>query len=563
MNVDATMTRAAPDSRFGGLQGLRGTLATAALFLLISAVFTWPAARLDPLDLVTRHFDLYVAVWLVEQAPDSFLRLITHASAWPAGESLTHCDSLLLLMVSWLLQGLLSGGTILALLTWLGPVINALAAEHCARRVLDVARPWSLLAGLAYGFSGIAATAVLEGHVYFLMAPWLPLLLTIAWTSPERGLPWGRGLLLGGCWSLSLLTSAYLGLCATLLLVVAAAARPRRVLRLLPGAALITLPVVAWYLWIFTLVPAQGLQPVSPALTLQQGAATLASLTGWTSQLDTTRHSLGAPLGFTVLWLLLLAPVVLRHRPGWKALALLALTAVMLCLGRELRLVHGGPGLPSPVALLTLLPGIEKLRFPIRFAWLYALCGGLVASAVLQAMARRLNPALLLPVLAVALVDVMVVVGLPLRARVALGEVPSAYLAAPLDAPILDVFGRSAGGEDEELAAWARSYSCYYQAHHHRPIYETCLATEVRSNRQRLETELQRLLLNPNAGHGAAADLLSREGAGAIAVHADFLLPTDRAALLRLLTEALGPPTADTSDGGERIVLFEVSQPPG
>ena len=555
--------RRAPDSLFGGLQGHGGTAAVAVLFLLISAVFTWPAARLDPLGLVTRHFDLYVAVWLVEQAPDSFLRLMSHASAWPAGESLTRCDSLLLLMVSWLLQGLLSGGTTLALITWLGPAINALAAEHCARRVLDVARPWSLLAGLAYGFSGIAATAVLEGHVYFLMAPWLPLLITIAWTSPERGFPWGRGLLLGGCWALSLLTSAYLGLCATLLLVVVVAARPRRVLRLLPSATLIALPVVAWYLWIFSLVPTQNLQQVDPALTLQQGAATLASLTGWTSRLDTTGHSLGAPLGLTVLWLLLLAPVVLRRRTGWKALALLALMAVLLCLGRELRLVHGGAGLPSPLALLLLVPGIEILRFPIRFAWLYALCGGLVASAVLQAMARRLNPAWLLPVLAMALVDVMLGVGLPLRTRVALGEVPSAYQAAPQDAPILDVFGRISGGEGEELSAWIRSYTCYYQAHHHRPIYETCVATEVRSPRQRLDAELKRLLLNPNAGPAAAADLLRQEGAGAVAVHADFLLPTDSADLLRLMTEALGPPTADSSDGGERVVLFEVSQPPG
>jgi len=553
-----------PNSPSNWLDGPRGTALVLAFFVAVATLFTWPAARLDPHTLVTRHFDLYVTVWLVEQAVEGLPRLLATGSAWPGGESLARVDSYLLLVVAWLGRGLLSGWLLTTLLTWLGPALNAWAAEHCARRVLRVQRPWSLLAGLAYGFSGIAATAVLEGHVYFLLAAWLPLLLTTAWGAPDRGLPWGRGLATGLWWSLALLSSAYFGVLATVLLLAVLAARPRQTVRLIPGAALVALPVVAWYLWVFSLSQQHATLEVKPELILSMGTATVANLSSWTAQLDTLRHSVGAPIGFTTLWLLLLAPLLLRGERGWRALAVLALLSLLLCFGRALRVDDLDPGLPSPVALLVGLPGVEMFRFPIRFAWLFQLCGGLVAAAALQALARRLPTAALLPVLALACIDGVLGTGLPFRAQRAIADIPSAYSAAPAGAPVLDCFGRSLDGSSGELEMWTRNLSCYYQAHHGRPILELCLRTEVESPREALDAALGHGLLDA-AASDEPADLrplraaLVDAGVGAVALHTDFYLPTDRQLMLAGLERLLGPPLADSSDGGERVVLFHVA----
>lgn len=555
-------TQQSPEQRW--LDGPRGTALVFTCFVVVATLFTWPAARLDPHTLVTRHFDLYVTVWLVEQATEGLPALLASGSAWPQGESLARVDSYLLMVLAWLGRGLLSGWLLTTLLTWLGPAFNAWAAEHCARRVLQVRRPWSMLAGLAYGFSGIAATAVLEGHVYFLLAAWLPLLLTAAWTGPTRGLPWGRGLLVGLLWSLSLLSSAYLGVLASVLLLTVLAARPGRALRLIPGAALTALPVAAWYLWVFSMNRQHATLEIKPELILSMGTATVASLTTWTAQLDTLRHSVGAPIGFTTLWLLLLAPLLLRGEKGWRALALLALASLLFTFGRSLRLTEAGPGLPSPLALLVGVPGIDLFRFPIRFAWLFQLCGGLVAAAALQSLARRLPAGVLLPVLGLATVDAVLGTGLPLRSQRALADIPSAYAAAPVGQPVLDCYGRSLDGTSGELEMWTRNLGCYYQAHHGRPILEFCVRTEVQSPREAWDAALGHALLNmagrddPAGMRALRSELVGAE-IGAVALHADFYRPADRELMLAGLEGLLGPPLADSHDGGERVVLFHVA----
>ncbi len=550
-------------SEGGWLAGPRGTALVSLLFLGLAAVFTWPAVCFDPQVLVTRHFDLYVAIWLLEQAAESLPRLFVDGSAWPQGESLVRSDSFSLLFLGWAGRGLLSGWFVVTLITWLAPALNALAAEACARRVLEVRRPWSLLAGLAFGFSGIAASVVLEGHVYQLLAFWLPLLLLAAWCTPERGLPWKRGLLVGLLWALSLFSSAYFGVLASALLLVVAAARPRRSLRLMPFSALVILPVGGWYLWVYSMGSQHAITEIKPDLVLAVGAATVASLSTWTPQLDLLGHSVGAPIGFTAFWLLLFSPLLLRGSRGWRALALLAIVALLACFGSQLRLVDGGASLPSPFALVARIPGVEVFRFPVRIVWLYTLCGGLVASACLQALSRRLPTALLLPALLLATVDGVVGTGLLWRVRQAIAEVPGAYQAAPRDLPVLDTFGRSLDGTSGELEMWTRNLACYYQASHRRPILELCVRTERQSPREALDARLSHGLLSAT-GPDAAQQLddlrleLERAGLGAVAVHADFYRPNDRQVLLAGLEDLLGEPLADTRDGGERVVLFLV-----
>ena len=557
-------TDARPKEPMAWLHRPAGSAFVVAFFLLVATIFSWPAATLNPAVLVTRHFDLYVSVWLMEQAVDGFPKLIAAGSGWPDGESLQRADSILMLALAWASRGVLSGWLTATLYTWLVPFLNALAAEHCARRVLAVRRPWSLLAGLSFGFSGIAASAVLEGHVYLLMACWLPLMITTAWTGPDHGLPWGRGALLGLLWVLALLTSAYQGIPATLLLLVLIAARPRTVLRLLPGAAIVALPAAALYLWIF----AQGAgvdsgQP-KPELILSIGTATLATLTTWTTRLDVVGHSVGAPLAFTTFWLLLFSPVLLWGQKGWRALALLAVAALLICFGKDFRVVEGGASLPSFIAPLVEYRGIDTFRFPIRFAWLFTLCAGLVGAAVLQALSRRLSPTLLLPVLALAVGDAVVGTGLPFRVTRSMAQIPSAYEHAPQGLAVLDLYGHSLDGTDNELEMWTRSLSCYYQAHHRRPVMELCVDTEIDSPREPMDAVLSNVLFEHSGDPSSSPLELARldlveQRVGSVVLHSDFYRPSDDAALRDGLQRMLGPAVVETQDGGERVVLYLVT----
>ena len=558
---------ARPNEPMAWLHRPAGTAFVIGFFLLVATVFSWPAASLNPAVLVTRHFDLYVSVWLMEQAVDGFPKLMAAGSGWPDGESLQRADSFLMLALAWASRGVLSGWLLATLYTWLGPFLNALAAEHCARRVFAVRRPWSLLAGLSFGFSGIAASAVLEGHVYLLLACWLPLMITTAWTGPDRGLPWGRGALLGLLWVLALLTSAYQGIPATLLLLVLIAASPRRVLRLLPGAAIVALPVGALYLWIFTQGPGAEVGQPKPELVLSVGTATLATLTTWTTRLDVVGHSVGAPLAFTTFWLLLFSPVLLKGQRGWRALALLAVATLLICFGKDFRVVEGGASLPSFIAPLVDIRGIENIRFPIRFAWLFTLCAGLVGATVLQTLSRHLSPYLLLPVLALAVGDAVLGTGLPFRVTRSMAQIPSAYEHAPQDLAVLDMYGHSLDGTDNELEMWTRSLSCFYQAHHHRPLMELCVDTEINSPREPMDAILSSVLFEHSGNPSnqplelARLDLVGR-GVGSVVLHSDFYWPSDDAVLRDGLHRMLGPAVVETTDGGERVVLYLVERSP-
>ena len=163
-----------------------------------------------------------------------------------------------------------------------------------------------------------------------------------------------------------------------------------------------------------------------------------------------------------------------------------------------------------------------------------------------------------------ATVDAVLGTGLPLRSQRALADIPSAYAAAPVGQPVLDCYGRSLDGTSGELEMWTRNLGCYYQAHHGRPILEFCVRTEVQSPREAWDAALGHALLNmagrddPAGMRALRSELVGAE-IGAVALHADFYRPADRELMLAGLEGLLGPPLADSHDGGERVVLFHVA----
>jgi hypothetical protein len=539
---------------------VRGTLLVFASYLAISVAFTWPLARFDPGVLVTRHFDLYPSIWLMERARVVFPRLHDAATAWPFGENLARVDSYLLLLLGWLDAGTLGAQRLASLVALLGPAIGALAAERCASRAFGVRRPWSWIAGCAYGFSGINATALLEGHIHHVLNPWLPLLLETAWTANEGEDRWKPGIAAGIFWTLALYTTAYAGVMGAVLLLVVILRGGLE--RLLPGMLLVAIPSGAFYLWLFSSGDrwTDG-YPTEPWMVWRMGSLTLGGLAGWSDAFDERTHSLSAPVGFTTFWLMLFAPLILRKERGWRTLVGISLIALFLAMGRSIRLGLLGGAWWSPTAILMGVPQLEWFRFPARLARIYALCGGVVAARVADTLARGLGTRWVAPTLAMCVADAIVGTGLPWRLRSQIATVPSAYDAAPEGRAVLDLYAPSLDRSGVEVEMWSRVLSCYYQAHHQRPILEVCIGTQINSPREVVSDWLSLRLLSADEDMDADRSLLAALGVGAVALHADLYRPSDRRAMIAALTRMLGEPAADTTDGGEHVVLFTVPAP--
>jgi len=485
-------------------------------YLPLAILFTWPAAVAG--DLPGLHADTYVGAWALSAAPRILAGLGHDAlTAFPAGADYLRFDTWVLAVVATAFQWL-PVARLHALLAVLGLALSATAAEALARAA-GARSPWSLLAGLAYAFSGIAATAYLGGTAYFLLDPWLPLC--------ALGLLSRRDPLAVVGFAGALYTSAYTGLCAGLVFLVLAR-RPGPWL----GAALASVPWAVAY--------ALGARGQDAAGALAQASANVLSW-GWPSPMvDVDRNSFTVSLPATALALAVVAPVVLRRSAAWKPFALLAALGSVLALGPRLALGPDGGGVPMPFALLDLLGLGAAIRFPARFLWCTGLGLGVVAALVCTRLAEG-RPRATLVLLACALVDALVGTGLPGRAGTRLAAVPSAYAGA--GGPVLDLFPEPLDrtGTDHRF----RALACYYQSGHGWPIAEDCVATNP--------------ALNPRAE--LAREVLASgwvpEGFSAVALHADLFHPADRARAGARLSP-LDPDPVVSTDGGERIQLYRL-----
>ncbi len=488
-------------------------------YLALAVLWTWPAAASG--NLPGLHGDTYVGAWALSAAP-RILAGLGHdpLTAYPQGADYLRFDTWVLALVATAFQWL-PVARLHAALVVLGLALSATAAEALARAA-GARAPWSMLAGLAYAFSGIAATAYLGGTAYFLLDPWLPLC--------ALGCISRRDTLAVIGFAGALYTSAYTGLCAGLVFLVLAR-RPRAWL----GAMLASAP--------WALAYAAGARGQDAAGALAQASANVLSW-GWPSPMvDVDRNSFTVSLPATALALAVVAPVVLRRSPAWRPFALLAALALVLALGPRLALGPDGGVVPMPFAILDVL-GAGAIRFPARFLWCLGLGLGVVAALVATRLAET-RPRATAVLGVAALVDAFVGTGLPGRAGTRLSTVPSAYAAA--GGPVLDLFPEPLDrtGTDHRF----RAIACYYQSAHGWPIAEDCVATNPSLNPR---AELARAVLA-----GAEAP----EGFAALALHADLFHPADRGRVETLLSRHDASPVEST-DGGERVLLYRLRDYP-
>lgn len=520
---------------FGLARVVDHTLFAPAFFLALAIVWTWPLVLAPNSATMALHFDQLTAAWLVHAAP-TFVDGVSELSAWPEGGQIVRLDSFLFLFLSLALNGALPGLLVTNLFVLVGPALSAWAAERFAREGLGVARPASLVAGVAFGFTPLATIAVLEGHIYYLLDPWLPLAALYTW----KGRSWPALAM----FALSLLTTAYLGVNALLVMLAILVHQRRLDYRLLGGIGV----VGAVYTVLFmggTAATGETAGVASFEALLRIGSATLTTLVAWNGWMDLNRHSLAPALGLFPLCIALLAPFA---RVPWRPWLPLGVIAAICAVGPVLQagVVHEG-GVPTLLWPFHLLGVFAVYRFPIRFAWITALTLGALAAGVVDRMRWKWLA------VGLAVLDAFVFSGATYRMRLHPTPTPSVYALLP-DAPLLELYPHI-GSLQEDLAFYNQNLSCYYQLFHGRPVMDPCLNTNIRQGpRVRTSDEV----------HGAMLDdkpvlpILRRVRVGSVVMHADLYQPFERAAVIAGLSAELGAYVGEGHDGGEWLIGWRV-----
>ncbi len=527
---------------------------TPLVLALVAMVWTWPAVR-SP-TLLGHYPDAAGTAWFIAAAPRLAASLHDVATGWPAGVTYGRPDSWTLLALGALLDNGVPSHQVHALVGFFGVFVSAWAAEGFAR-ALGARAPWSLIAGIAYACSGLASTAWIEGYVYHLADPWLPMLGWAWWraTAPDgRAL---HGVAAGLAFVLTVATTAWHGLAGGVVVAgILAGARWQGAVR--PGPVLAALGTVALPM---TLYLARFLDGGGADLAADNGLPATDLLAHFRMNLllhampgpsvDVSGHAQTAWVSSVVIALAAASPVVLAGERAWRPIGVAALAALGLALYPW-----------APPAWATALPegaraGIDALaaallRFPERFGWGWALCGGVIAARVATVLGDRVGR-FALPLLLLVVVDTFVATRLPFRQHGAPAEAPAAYGAS--EGPVLDLWPEDIGREP----AWTlrtTNTGCYYQAVHGRPIADHCVMTPgEESPRVRLGRWVAGKLL---AGEvDTVRDRLSAFGFTTLAVHPDLFHPGDRARLGRALASLDPEPTASV-DGGDHVVAYRI-----
>lgn len=521
---------------------LRGAAVSAVVYALAAVIFSFPAVLAGPERIVGRNFDALGTVWVLHAAPRLLAGGLDPLTGWPAGAPVGRLDSWTLLpagaLFSWMDPARLHGA-----LAIVGLAVSAFAAERAAVG-LGARPPWSLIAGFCFAFSGLSATALLEGHSYLLLDPWLPLL---GWAWWRCGRPEARpahGLAAGLGFAGALFTSGYLGVVGALyVVVVGAAALWRRQLSACGALAALAVALPAAVLYLILAEGGPGYAApgewVDAVDRLAGGSAGSLQWGPPTAGIDLRDHSASVFLPFTALSLVGVAPRVLGRLPGWRALVAAGLLFALLSLGPLWWLGPLG-AFTAPTAALAELPGAGAVRFPARLAWGAALCVGLVAARVATALAEggawRAAP------LGIALlVDVFVVGGMPARLGGFPGGAPSLYSGR---GAVLDLAPESLGDLDE-VAALSTSLGCAFQASHGRPLPGFC---PYRRDDRRFGE--QRALLSALEGSPAGLlDALRARQIATVVLWADLFQAPDRRRLEDALLTVDPNPVVSRSHG--------------
>ena len=509
------------------------------IWLGLSIAFTWPSALSNNTMIVGRHFDAPGTLWVIGAAGRLF-DSVDSLTAWPLGADISRLDSYLLIPIATLFKAL-GPGRIFGWIGIIGVALNAWAAQHFARAV-GVRSPWTMLAGFGYGFCGMAATGLLEGHVYQVFNPWLPWFGAMLWKCTAADGTRQHTILAAVLFVLCWLTTAYVGIVALAMGLAVLWMSKRRPKGLVLGSLTFLVAYSLWYMH----GDAQARESMEP---LNPMSAHLAGLLAATPEIDRAEHSM-APIIFG--WMLGLSILAFKVLPAgrWRALFWSGAGAVICSMIPKFA---ASPDFVLVPANLDWVAGpvAGMLRFPIRWAWLWSLCGGVVAAKVASTLAARWGRLGWL-VLLVVVAEAFIRIGTPYRQEFRYIEAPTTL--ANRAGGVLDLFPVTQNrGENHDR--WLSNFACVEQLAHGQPIAEDCVHTKPRRLRHDLNIWLQDRLLREQM-EGVEATLAAL-GFKNVVLRPD-LFTTQHASLMEAEMKSIDNQPTVVREKGVHALLFSL-----
>ncbi|MEC7986067.1 MAG: hypothetical protein VX278_12965, partial [Myxococcota bacterium] len=334
---------------------------TPLFFLLMS--LGWNGTALFRPGVPGLHFDTLGTYWFMSRAQE-WSWFVDPLTAWPEGANYGQLDSFVLYglvhMLGWLSAEYLFKGILLV-----APIVSAWAASRFAEE-LGAKRPWSWIAGIAYGFNGLAAATVLEGHVYHLLQPWLPLCAMWWWKTLCHGTK-KDAVLAAIFWGLCLLTSAYIGLSASLVIFAFwIGHKGWKQPQSFWGLGVI-LGIFLLYFSLYRSSP--GMSDGRDFNSMMVGALNLGNFFGHRPMIDHSLHSQALGVLAIPLFLAVHAFDILPRRSGRRVLWGTAFLSLSFAFGSFVTLDSLQPIFPLPLFFLGDVPLLGSIGFPIRLAW--------------------------------------------------------------------------------------------------------------------------------------------------------------------------------------------------
>jgi len=446
-------------------------------WLGFSALWTWPAVLFEG-GVIGRHFDALGTTWVIDSAGRLGLDLLDPFTGWPDGVTYSAIDSWVLILFSWMGSSA-RPETVHSMLAIVGVATCGFAASRFAR-ALGAQTPTHVLAGLLFAGSGLVAAALLEGHVYQVVNPWMPLMAMYLVRAAEPQATWDRGLLAGLCFAAALFSSGYLGLSAGIVAIGLGSAGLMRTSdrRPLAVAAVAGIAACAAFVQLFAGVDLPGANHATMD-TLRMGSLSLNSIGPATAEADRAHHSWALALSS-----LMVALAVVGVRSGarfGRTLMVTALCAMLVAMGPEwaLGIAPDEGRIPSIFAPLWAIPEVRFLRFPGRIMWAAILPLSALAAVGLHAVLARLGWKSAALIGGLVLAEMIVTVRLPARQVLRPAEAPSAYQEA--SGAVFDLVGEGTS-ISREVDSWMNAILCQYQTQHGRPIADDCVSVGPDSN---------------------------------------------------------------------------------
>ena len=455
-------------------------------FLLLSAFWQRSLFFIDGLP--ARYHDSLGTFWLIAQASawDGFLDINTE---FPTGANYSSLDSYLLWFVSFIFRFI---PPLFLYKFWLivAPALSAWGASFWSKD-WGAKAPWSLVAGLGFGFSGLVANAIFEGQIYQTLLIWLPLAGCVWWRFLS-----GMGRIYLGFTvvftALCLFSSSYMGASCLLLLFGLWLGGKGWTRFPFLGLPIITGPIFALHYYLMT----SSSMHISK-LTTKMSIGSISLVNFWGSSPEMFREGHAIELG--VLLVPLLLALQFRHAESkekpWLPLGVVALLSLIIGFGPSFNFSNTQLLFPLPTSWFLELPVLSSLGFPIRIAQPFLLVSSIAGAVVLSRLVQRrrwLALALPLGILEVATDDLSEKqefwnIDAP---ELASSEISGLFTLTPLTPPQYK-------GTDAEMSLYM--LDCTAQTSHGFPITNNCLSTNISASKQKqIQKELLQRILDNN-----------------------------------------------------------------